>query len=421
MGTRGLRLGRGWYEPLCSFSLTIAAPGERKSAVQEAMVKPVRIAETQLSREGKAARAAAAAKKEIAVKRAKQLKDAAAKAPDDERDAAITQAIDAEAAAETIDVPPLPRLVVDDITPEALGGVMADQGGSIAIISSEGGIFDIIGGRYSKTPNLEVFLKGHSGDTFTVDRVSRGTIHVENPALTMGLMVQPIVLHAIAEKRDFRGRGLLARFLFCRPVSKIGSRVVNSPPVPNDVELRYTVTLSRLAVDLAKADTTLTLTPDARAAMVALEKRVEDALGPDGELDAIREWAGKYVGAVGRIAGLLHLAEYDPRQPVSPDTVAAAERLGDYYKASAINAFIEMITDDDTTNAMYLLERIRARGEREISERDMQRAAKRFKTVAEMRPALKRLVANRYLIPLPAAEPTAGRPASPRYRVAEAI
>ena len=39
-----------------------------------------------------------------------------------------------------------------------------------------------------------------------------------------------------------------------------------------------------------------------------IAKRVEDSLGPDGELDAIREWAGKYVGAVARIAGLLHLA-----------------------------------------------------------------------------------------------------------------
>jgi replicative DNA helicase len=158
-----------------------------------------------------------------------------------------------------------------------------------------------------------------------------------------------------------------------------------------------------------------------RGQLVALEKRVEDALGPDGELDAIREWAGKYVGAVARIAGLLHLAEYDPRQPVSPDTIAAAERLGDYYKASAINAFIEMGTDEVTAEAMYLLERIRTRGERDMSERNMQRAAKRFKTVAEMRPALNRLVAHRYLVPLPPADPTGGRPASPKYRVAEAI
>jgi hypothetical protein len=36
-----------------------------------------------------------------------------------------------------------------DITPEAAASLLAEQGGRLAIISAEGGIFDIIGGRYS--------------------------------------------------------------------------------------------------------------------------------------------------------------------------------------------------------------------------------------------------------------------------------
>jgi Protein of unknown function (DUF3987) len=43
--------------------------------------------------------------------------------------------------AEAIEVPPAPRLVADDITPEAAGSLLADQGGRLAIISAEGGIF----------------------------------------------------------------------------------------------------------------------------------------------------------------------------------------------------------------------------------------------------------------------------------------
>ena len=46
-------------------------------------------------------------------------------------------------------VPSLPCLIVDDITPESLATELARQEGRIAALSAEGGLFDIIAGRYS--------------------------------------------------------------------------------------------------------------------------------------------------------------------------------------------------------------------------------------------------------------------------------
>jgi hypothetical protein len=63
--------------------------------------------------------------------------------------------------------------VVDDVTAEALTSFLAEQGGRAAVISTEGGIFDIIAGRYSKSPNMDIYLKGHSGDEVRVDRKGR--------------------------------------------------------------------------------------------------------------------------------------------------------------------------------------------------------------------------------------------------------
>ena len=37
---------------------------------------------------------------------------------------------------------------------------MAEQGGRLAILSAEGGPFVTLAGRYSREPNLELFLKG---------------------------------------------------------------------------------------------------------------------------------------------------------------------------------------------------------------------------------------------------------------------
>ena len=77
---------------------------------------------------------------------------------------------------------------------------------------------------------------------------------------------------------------------------------------------------------------------------------------------SLTEWGGKYVGAVVRIAGLLHLGEHGEKlgrnYPVQPETIMAAERIGQYFKAVAINVFATMNGDPATADAMYLLERI---------------------------------------------------------------
>jgi hypothetical protein len=112
-------------------------------------------------------------------------------------------------------VPVLPRLIADDITVEAAASLLAEQNGRLAVLSAEGGIFATLAGRYSSgQPNLEVFLKGHAGDLLRVDRKGRPAEHIPQPALTLGLAVQPEVLRDIARMPGFRGRGLLARILY---------------------------------------------------------------------------------------------------------------------------------------------------------------------------------------------------------------
>ena len=65
----------------------------------------------------------------------------------------------------------------------------------VRIISAEGGIFETIAGRYSGgVPNLDVWLKGHAGDTLRVDRKGRPTEYVRSPAMTLLLTVQYFVL-----------------------------------------------------------------------------------------------------------------------------------------------------------------------------------------------------------------------------------
>jgi len=443
-GHAKIQVRPGWLEPLCLSTATIADPAERKSAVQESMVSPLHEAEQEMSLAGEIAHMAMQDKLDMAKKTFDQLSKAAVAAAtkaagpdasaDDKRNAAAAAdaANAAKAAMRAVEVPVVPRLLADDVTPEKVATLLADHGGRIAIISAEGGIFDTIAGRYARAVNLDVFLKGHSGDRIRVDRQSREPQYIPSPALTVGLMVQPRVIEAIAANRDFVGRGLLARFLYATPVSKVGFRTSVTISVRQTTEAQYTHWIKKLASDMAGwvgDPAVLMLDEQAQAEVRRIQDDIEPTLAGEGELaspSTLRAWGGKYVGAVVRIAGLLHLGEHGEAGqswPVQIDTIKAAESIGAYFKAAAINVFNQMGTDPDTADAVYLLGRVEYLCQRdevsEVSARELFTASSRprFPEMAAMMPALKRLIEHGYLIAMPAAKPTGGRPASPRFKV----
>src|ERR1039457_2809873 len=102
-------------------------------------------------------------------------------------------------------VPAILRFWTLDITPQRLGPMRAENGGRMAVISDEGGIFDILAGRYSKTasPNLDLFLQAHSGSPVRVDRGSREPVLLNSPALTLVLTPQPDVLCSLFRAQRF--------------------------------------------------------------------------------------------------------------------------------------------------------------------------------------------------------------------------
>jgi len=196
--------------------------------------------------------------------------------------------------------------------------MLRDQGGRIAAMSPEGDIFDLMGGRYSSggQANLGVYLKGHAGDTLRVDRVGRAPEYVRYPALTMGLAVQPAVIQGLASKPEFRGRGLLGRFLFALPQNPLGSRKVAAPAVPQVVKARYNVAV-RMLLGLSEGTDeqgrpephTVTLSDQALKLLQEFESWLEPQLGEGGEMSAMTDWCGKLAGAIVRLAGILHAAD----------------------------------------------------------------------------------------------------------------
>jgi replicative DNA helicase len=420
----------GWQEPLCLFVAVGMDAGARKSSVFTALTRPVADFERDQAAAALPGITETAVLRRIADQAAAQAEAAAGKAPASQQEQARAEAIARASEAARLVVPPVPRWLVDDATPEALAGLLATYG-RIALLSPEGDVFDQMAGRYSQAgPNLGVYLKGHAGDLLKVDRRGRPPEYLERPCLTIGLAVQPEVLRGLAARPGFGGRGLLARFLYSLPESLVGRRQPGVPPVPQAVADRYTLELQALAVSLTTpvghdGPAVLTLDPNAAQLLLAFERDLEPRLAADGgDLAHLAGWAAKLAGATCRIAALLHLASHLREgwaRPISADTFSGAVRLAGYLIEHARAVFDLMGADPRVDDARWLLDWIGRTNQAQFSRRDAHVAAPRgrFRKAADLEPALTLLEEHGYLRRVDADPPgpKGGRPASPRFLV----
>jgi replicative DNA helicase len=423
----------GWREPLCLFVAVGMDAGTRKSSVFSAMTRPVADFEREQAAAALPGITETAVLRRIANQAAATAEAAAGKAPAGKQEEARAEAIARAAEAASLVVPPLPRWLVDDATPEALAGLLATYG-RIALLSPEGDVFDQMAGRYNQSsgPNLGVYLKGHAGDLLKVDRRGRPPEYLERPCLTIGLAVQPEVLRGLASRPGFGGRGLLARFLYSLPPSLVGHRQPGTPPVPLEVADRYALELQALAASLNApagegGPAVLTLDAEAGELLLAFERDLEPRLAAgSGDLDHLAGWAAKLAGATCRIAGLLHLASHlrdGWAQPINADTFTATARLAVYLIQHARAVFDLMGADPRVDDARWLLDWMTRTSRTQFSRRDAHQATPRgrFPKATDLEPALRLLEEHGYLRRLDPEPPRdlhgRGRPASPRFLV----
>lgn len=385
-----------WREPLCLYTVAIAPPGERKSAVISALTKPVYEVEAE-RRELEAAEIAQNQTERALLKKALEAAQLNATKKKGNFEACRAEALELAAQlAQFQDRHPF-RLLVDDTTPEKLVDIMDTQGGCITVASAEGGLFDSLTGRYDRAANFDVYLKGHAGDPVTVDRIGRPPNHIPNPRLTMMLTIQPEVLHGLMDNATFRGRGLCGRFLYAMCKSKVGRRDIDPDSVPDAVKAEYRRFVRHILADNGQG--VIRLSPEADRVRKDYAAAIERRLG--NEWEYMRDWGGKLVGAMVRIAALMHAAEVpgNPAEiPVSPEVVEAAVKIAEFLGVHAMAAYQMMGADETQEDARYLWRRIEGTGRDEISKRDLfAKCQGKFKHVEEMEPALQTLVEMGYV------------------------
>jgi hypothetical protein len=409
------------YEPVNLFVAVLLEPGNRKSAVFNDAKRPLDEREAELIEAARPEVARAQSDRRQDEARLRKLEKLAAEKGDAEaRHEAGNLSAD---LAEQVE-PALPRLLVDDVTAEKLGMMLAEQGGRIASMSPEGNVFDLMAGQYSKSgsPQFDVYLKGHSGDDLVTDRVSRKSVRVERPALTCAYAMQPAVIKGLAENVAFRGRGLLARFLYAAPRSWIGRREIAPAPVSDATRQAYRQTVRALAE--VEGETALQLTTDADVLLRDWETNIEAMLGDGGPMEIMRDWGAKLAGATLRLAAVLHCVEHGAagriEGRIEGQTMAAAVEIARYLVLHAEAVLNMMSAKENSTDedARYLLRWIQRHGRREFSKSEAQHHGKRrFPKADAIDAALAELTRRGYLRPKPAETTGPGRPPSPSYEV----
>ena len=288
---------------------------------------------------------------------------------------------------------------------------MAENNEKMALLSAEGGgIFSIMAGRYTSDgkANLEIFLKGFSGDYCAVDRIGRETIILNEPALTICLFLQPHVVQSVPA--SFLERGLMPRFLFSFPRSLVGHRKITPQLIEAEVKNQYLLNVKRLLYLESTDEVQLTLHNDAKQAEEVFRGEVEKMFLEGGELAEMKEWGSKLTGQIIRLAGLLHVAEYVHALPmdkpsvegipgqIQAETIIKAQQLARYFIEHAKAAYGCMEGDKGTQDAKYLLEVIKRKDKAVIEYREIQNLTrKRFKKARHLKATLLELEERGYI------------------------
>ena len=273
---------------------------------------------------------------------------------------------------------------------------MSENNERLAVISPEGGVFATIGGRYGdKKANLDLYLKAHCGDTWSTHRISRTSLTMTNPVLTVCLCVQPDVIIEITRNVQFKGRGFLARIFFVHCKSMIGNRPWQREVFPTDVKSAYHNHIIDL-LSIPLGESTLRLTIDAENIFEEIHIKNEEEI-----LNTVTDWSSKYPGSVVRIAGMLHIAKYGSQgldTEISGETMTEAKRLGEYFQRHSLFVLQNMKSDDDQIEkAKRILEYIQKHKLSTFKGRDVLRHKNCFKKISEINPGLSILLERNYI------------------------
>lgn len=314
--------------------------------------------------------------------------------------------------------PGMQRLVVEDITVEALSDVLKDNPRGVLTLKDElTGWFASMdaykGSSKGASMDRAHWLEAYQGGTHKIDRVTRGQIRVPNWSTCIIGGIQPDMIRRVAN--NMGNDGLLQRFMVivARPA------VEDEDRLPDMQAMKEFGELFDQLVALKAGTEPITLTEGAhecRLRVAALARRMITAF----DHPHLQAWLGKWDGLFGRLLATYHIIEcasehvHPQSRMASQATAHKVERLmlGTLLH-HAIHFYSEILDANERHEHVRQLARlILAKRFDRITKRDMTQLWKASRRMEwwELRAIIETLCTMDWLLPDPQSLDSDGRP-----------
>lgn len=288
------------------------------------------------------------------------------------------------------EAPAMNRMVVEDITVEALSEVLKSNSRGVLCIQDElsgwFGSMDAYSGGKSGNKDRAHWLEAYNGGGRVVDRVMRGTLKIPNWSVSMIGGIQPDTIRRIAA--NMTDDGLMQRFMIIvgsngrehdRPEDMPASRAFSSL-----IDHLYAVT---------GGATSVTLTEEAHQIREALNEYVIDLIDYPALPGGLRSHLGKWTGLFARLLLTYHAIECAARREhpcarqVSGDTAKRVATLMQRYLLPHSLAYYTDILGaaSDLEHARWIAGHILSKTLDVVTNRDLMQHYKQWRGIDEWR------------------------------------
>jgi hypothetical protein len=360
-------LPTGSTRPVSGFFVTIGESGERKSAVDEIALWPVRQHEARLRSSYEDDLATFNNENEAWEKqRAQILADKSAYPDKASKAAALTDVGPAPKA------PLVPIITCPEPTFEGLVRLLANGQPSVGVFTAEGGQF--VGSHAmsedNKLKTCAALSSLWDGEPIRRVRQGDGASILPGRRVSAHLMLQPGVAAGVLSDPVLRDQGTLSRLLVTFPISTAGTRMWREAKPESEAAIRrYGHRLRDILESpfpLAEgqinelAPRALSLSGEARSLWIGFANHIEQQIGLGGALEPIRGLANKLPEHAARLAAVLAIIDDLECSEVSGACMASGISLAQHYAAEALRLYEAGLADPVLVLAQRLLDWLHA-------------------------------------------------------------
>lgn len=286
--------------------------------------------------------------------------------------------------------PAMMRMLVEDITVEALSDVLKDNSRGVLCIQDElsgwFGSMDAYTGGKSGNKDRAAWLQAYNGGYRQVDRVMRGAISIPNFSVSMIGGIQPDAIRRIA--KDMTDDGLMQRFMIVIG----GNETEHDRPENSDANRAFADLVDHLHA-IQGGNRPVLLSDQAHAVRERVLNYANELADYPALPGGLRSHLGKWSGLFARLLLTYHAIEcaahriHPVDEPVSGETAAQVERLMTRFLLPHSLAYYTDVlgASGDLEHARWIAGHILSKGLRAISNRDLVQAYKQWRGLDDWR------------------------------------